>query len=58
MSTGRTLFFLLIVASLVAMLARRVKLPYTVPLVLAGLALGALEGQLHFVDLDAVRLTP
>ncbi len=58
MSTGRTLFFLLIVASIVAMIARRVKLPYTVALVLAGLALGAVESQLHFVDLDAVRLTP
>ncbi len=34
--------FLLLVAALVAMVARRVRLPYTVGLVLAGLALGAL----------------
>src|SRR5690606_1707888 len=51
-------FFLLIVASLVAIIARRIKLPYTVALVMAGLALGAVEGQLPWVDLDAIRLTP
>jgi CPA1 family monovalent cation:H+ antiporter len=53
-----TLFLLLIVASVVAMLARRLKLPYTVTLVVAGLALGALESQVTFIDLDAVHLTP
>ncbi|MGE0789908.1 MAG: cation:proton antiporter [Sandaracinaceae bacterium] len=58
MATSSTLFLLLIVASGVAMLARRLELPYTVTLVLAGLGLGALETQVSVVDLDAVRLTP
>ena len=43
MSVATTLFLLLIVASAVAMLARRLKLPYTVTLVMAGLALGAVD---------------
>ncbi len=37
---------MLVVASAVAMLARRVKLPYTIALVLAGLALGSMRGLL------------
>jgi len=37
---------MLVVASAVAMLARRVKLPYTIALVLAGLAMGAARGLL------------
>jgi len=53
-----TLFALLIVASVVAMLARRLHLPYTVTLVMAGLGLGAVEGNIEWLDLDAVRLTP
>jgi CPA1 family monovalent cation:H+ antiporter len=57
-TVATTLFLLLIVASLVAMLARRLKLPYTVTLVMAGLGLGALEARLPYLDLDAVRLTP
>ncbi len=58
MPIAGTLFALLIVASIVAMLARRLKLPYTVTLVMAGLGLGALEARAPWVDLDAVRLTP
>ncbi len=58
MPTATTLFFLLIVASVVAMLARRLRLPYTVTLVVAGLALGTLEEELDFVDLEAIHLTP
>ncbi|MHC4234404.1 MAG: cation:proton antiporter [Planctomycetota bacterium] len=37
---------MLVVASAVAMLVRRVKLPYTIALVLAGLALGSMRGLL------------
>ncbi|MCZ7677439.1 MAG: cation:proton antiporter [Sandaracinaceae bacterium] len=58
MPTATTLFFLLIVASVVAMLARRLRLPYTVTLVVAGLALGTLEEELDFVNLEAIHLTP
>ena len=58
MSVAATLFALLIVASVVAMLARRLRLPYTVTLVLAGLTLGAVDGQIEWLDLDSVRLTP
>lgn len=58
MPIAGTLFALLIVASIVAMLARRLKLPYTVTLVMAGLVLGALEAKVTWVDLDAIRLTP
>lgn len=56
MTTELVLFALLLVASIVAMLARWVRIPYTVALVLAGLALGALPSSV--IDLDAVRLTP
>ncbi|MEC7519395.1 MAG: cation:proton antiporter [Myxococcota bacterium] len=58
MSVATTLFLLLIVASAVAMIARRLKLPYTVTLVMAGLALGAVDERSDVVSLDAVRLTP
>lgn len=58
MTLATTLFMLLIVASIVAMLARRLRLPYTVALVLAGLALGAVGDSLPWLDLNAVRLTP
>lgn len=58
MTVASTLFALLIVASVVAMLARRLALPYTVTLVIAGLLLGYLEANVEWVDLDAVRLTP
>ncbi len=58
MTIASTLFALLIVASVVAMLARRLALPYTVTLVIAGLLLGYLEANVEWVDLDAVRLTP
>ncbi len=58
MTTATTLFVLLIVSSVVAMIARRLKLPYTVTLVVAGLGLGAFEQQLDFVQLDLIRLTP
>ena len=58
MTVATTLFLLLIVASAVAMLARRLKLPYTVTLVVAGLTLNWIEGSVPWLDLDAVRLTP
>lgn len=58
MSVATTLFLLLIVASAVAMVARRLRLPYTVALVMAGLALGVVDERSDFVALDAVRLTP
>lgn len=53
-----TLFVLLMAASGVALLARRMRLPYTVTLVVAGLALGTLPADVPWLDLDAVRLTP
>lgn len=43
MTVATPLLLLLIVASVVALLARRRRFPYTVTLVLAGLALGALD---------------
>ncbi|MFK7992066.1 MAG: cation:proton antiporter, partial [Sandaracinaceae bacterium] len=58
MTVATTLFLLLIVASLVAILAKRLQIPYTVTLVMAGLGLGAIDSRLHLVDLAAVRLTP
>ncbi len=58
MGVAATLFSLLIAASVVAMLARKLRLPYTVTLVVAGLVLGAIEGQLPWLNLDSVRLTP
>ncbi|MCS6856878.1 MAG: cation:proton antiporter [Sandaracinaceae bacterium] len=53
-----TFFALLVVAGLVALLARRMRWPYTVALVGAGLALGTLPKELTPIDLQAVRLTP
>lgn len=46
------------VASAVAMLAKRLRLPYTVTLVVAGLGLGMLPPHTAWLDLDSVRLTP
>jgi CPA1 family monovalent cation:H+ antiporter len=46
------------VASVVAMLAKRLSLPYTVTLVVAGLGLGMLPPHFSWLDLDRVRLTP
>lgn len=57
-STEITLFVLLMTASAVALLARRLRLPYTVTLVVTGLALGTLPHDVAWLDLDAVRLTP
>ena len=58
MATEITLFVLLMVASAVAMLAKRLSLPYTVTLVVAGLFLGMLPPHFAWLDLDRVRLTP
>lgn len=58
MAVEITLFVLLMTASGVALLARRLRLPYTVTLVVTGLALGTLRPSLPWLDLDAVRLTP
>lgn len=46
MPTEIAVITLLVVASVVAMLVRRIKLPYTIALVLAGLAMGAARGLL------------
>lgn len=51
-------FFLLVVASLVAILARRLGVPYTVALVIAGLGLGIAAPHVDFLDLDRVHLSP
>lgn len=51
-------FFLLVVASLVAILARRLGVPYTVALVIAGLGLGVSAPHVDFLDLDQVHLSP
>ncbi|MBL4771416.1 MAG: sodium:proton antiporter [Planctomycetes bacterium] len=48
------LLFLLLIASLVGMGARRLKLPYTVALVVAGIALG----WMHLDELKGLHLTP
>jgi monovalent cation:H+ antiporter, CPA1 family len=48
------ILILLLIAALVGMGARRFKLPYTVALVVAGVALGFL----HFEELGALHLTP
>ena len=58
MAIETTLFVLLMVASAVALLAKRLQLPYTVTLVVAGLGLGALSPRASWLDLDRVRLTP
>lgn len=56
MTTEATVFALLLIVSVVAMLARYVNVPYTVALVVAGLGLGALPRTV--LDLSALRLTP
>jgi CPA1 family monovalent cation:H+ antiporter len=58
MAVELTLFVLLMVASLVALAARRFRLPYTVALVVAGLGLGTLPDDVAWLDLHSVRLTP
>jgi CPA1 family monovalent cation:H+ antiporter len=58
MAVELTLFVLLMVASFVALVARRFRVPYTVALVVAGLGLGTLPSDVTWIDLDAVRLTP
>ncbi|MFO0683384.1 MAG: sodium:proton antiporter [Sandaracinus sp.] len=58
MTTETSLFALLVVAALVAVLARRLRLPYTVLLVTAGIGLAALADAALLPSLDAVRLTP
>ncbi len=58
MAVENTLFVLLIVASVVALAARRLRVPYTVALVVVGLGLGTLPAEITWIDLDAVRLTP
>ncbi len=47
------LLFLLLIASLVGMGARKLKLPYTVALVVAGIALGLM----HLPELESIHLT-
>lgn len=56
MSTEIAVITLLVIASAVAMLVRRLKLPYTIALVLAGLALGSLKSHLPPAALD-LKLT-
>ena len=58
MSVDPTFFALLVVASLVAIAARRLRVPYTVALVLAGLALRAIPAAALSLDPARVRLTP
>lgn len=58
MAVELSFFVLLMVASWVALIARRFRLPYTVALVVAGLALGTLPEEVPWLDLHAVRLTP
>lgn len=58
MTTETSLFALLVVAALVAVLARRLRIPYTVLLVSAGIVLAALADAGWAPSLDAVRLTP
>jgi CPA1 family monovalent cation:H+ antiporter len=56
MTAEATFFVLLLITSIVAMLARYANVPYTVALVVAGLALRAVPKSV--LDLDALRLTP
>ncbi len=58
MTIETSLFALLVVAALVAVLARRLRVPYTVLLVVAGIALAAAADFALVPSLDAVRLTP
>jgi CPA1 family monovalent cation:H+ antiporter len=51
-------FVLLMVASAVALVAKRARLPYTVALVTAGLALGAADPHTEWLDLERTHLTP
>jgi CPA1 family monovalent cation:H+ antiporter len=58
MPTEIALFALLLVATAVALLARRLRTPYTVTLVVAGIGLGVAAPYAPFIDLDAIQLTP
>ncbi len=53
-----TLIVLMVAATAVAMLVQRLKLPYTVALVLAGLGLGAVTDEMPELGLAQLRLTP
>ena len=53
-----TIIVLLVAATAVAMVVQRLKLPYTVALVLAGLGLGAMHGAVPGLGLEQLRLTP
>jgi CPA1 family monovalent cation:H+ antiporter len=58
MATEITLFVLLVASSVVALIAKRTNLPYTVTLVVAGIGLGAIAPHVAAIDLDRVALTP
>ncbi len=58
MATEISFFVLLMVASGVALIAKRARLPYTVALVVAGLGLGVISPHTAWLDLERVRLTP
>lgn len=58
MATEITLFTLLITSSIVALIAKRMNLPYTVTLVVAGIGLGVIATHVDAIDLDGVALTP
>lgn len=53
-----TLVVLMVAATAVAMVVQRLRLPYTVALVMAGLGLGALAGGYPDLGLAQLRLTP
>lgn len=58
MGIAGTLILLLVAATAVAMIVQRLKMPYTVALVLAGLALGYLTDAYPTIGLAQMRLTP
>jgi CPA1 family monovalent cation:H+ antiporter len=58
MATEITLFVLLMTSCVVALIAKRLDLPYTVTLVVAGIGLGAIAPYVDAIDLDRVALTP
>lgn len=58
MGLGTSVILMVAAAGAVAILARKLKLPYTVALVLGGLALGAAPDVLPILSFDQLRLTP
>lgn len=58
MAVETTIIVLLFAATAVAMLVQRLRVPYTVALVLVGLAFGTAPQVVPGVDLDVLRLTP